>query len=203
MMKCTSCGLELIQANNGSYPEHGMYECVGRLRSALTTAEQRLSVAVKLDADDKDGFDWTVLDRIHNLESQLTPAQEENKQHNEWLLIKLGKLKQLVRRIDYVAKNNKPVSVICDILFEYESLNEGRVPTKTLKDLLIEHKGMTSTNDLIDIEELIEICFEELQVKLETMQEENKQLKETIRKATLTPIKGTLVTTRKKLKKTR
>ena len=63
------------------------------LQSALTTAEQRLSVAVKLDADDKDGFDWKVLDRIHDLDLQLTAAQEENK-----------RLQDAYRTIEFISK---------------------------------------------------------------------------------------------------
>jgi len=121
-MKCTSCGLELIQANNGSYQEHSMYECVGRLRSALTTAEQRLSVAVKLDADDKDGFDWKVLDRIHDLELQLTTAQEEVKeiQHGfEILSLSNGNLREENKRLHEL------------VVDTYNILNHGRNTTQS------------------------------------------------------------------------
>ena len=70
---------EQYEINLGRF-RRGFMAAYNTLQSQLDAAEKRLSVAVKLDATDKDSFDWKVLDRIHDLDLQLTTAQEENKE---------------------------------------------------------------------------------------------------------------------------
>jgi chromosome segregation ATPase len=83
--RCEHCGLPLLMTEPD--PETGIGEqmCVyctwerdqetvfgqkySELQKRIDDLETRLSVACHIEADDKAGFDWAVLDRIHELEA--------------------------------------------------------------------------------------------------------------------------------------